>query len=257
METSVDGPRFGEGVTTLRKRYIQRASLLLDDATFGEAVRMMRRGWNDRYPKLRIVTAGDIDGYLPAKVKIDMREFHNCAHRNTRLEEAFKAGQYWFDAMYVACQSFFPPDDFANPLGRRQGHPADQFWCAAVAADRLRDVRNKLDECFAPSEFEPRPELDAPSDLILLAMAHPTRAAELLAGYVPVVPVFPGITALDVRKLGPSAAAATNQLLRHRTPLARLRDLRRGGMSTENISRKLGYSVDTVKSALKRTRIRD
>jgi hypothetical protein len=257
MDTSLDGPRFGEGVTALRKRYIERADILLDDATFREAVQMMRRGWNDGYPNFRIRTASDINGYVPAKVFDDRLRFLTRPDRSAELAEAFNAGRYWFNAMYIACRSFFPPDDFANPLGRRQGHPADKFWCTAIAADHLRDVRSKLDECFALSEFMPRPELDAPSDRILLAMANPALASELLAGYVPVVPVFPGIAAVDVRRLGSPVAAATNQLLRHRTPLARLRELRRGGMSIENISRKLGYSIDTVKSALKRTQVRD
>lgn len=245
MDNLADDSRTNQGLVFTRDRYIRRAESLLDDEWFKDLIHHVRTAWGTKYPRYVLRTADDIQGYYPARLMRDLKEL---AHTdNGRMNEPVQAWLDWGKSTDVLCAEFFPPDDFSTSASKLSSHPALWFICAALGANKVDDLRPRLNDLFPSSDFELRLEPAAERREILWAIQCPHLHDDVLSsGYV--MPIWPDLRAHDHEKHAAAISNQAKELLHGRSVTSRIAALKSQGVSLKRIATKLGLSPSTMKS---------
>lgn len=242
----VDRERTQYGLNALRKRFIRRASVLAADDTYRRGIRDARQDWNTRYPRYAVYPGKPIGGIgLPPRLEEDVeantRRFYqmaaDCRAYPERADEFRCLGLMWDPEMDAQvewllmieeiAQRFWPPDAFPVPGGAI--HLATAFITACLFNEdpRFLDI---------PSFF------DAPT-LRVLSLPEP------IGGATWCIPVYPGITADDIRKAADRLAQEAEEAYSIHLPVERIRRQRADGETFQKIAERLGLPESTVRAA--------
>lgn len=260
MGESSDARRTAHGFRELRKRYVRRAEFLVDDQGFSNGINEFRNSWNALQPKYPIIPRdADRSTHVGAPESLEKAvEMATEARARNKDDGPFPvqwgpveiAITQWMVAIHVATLMSFPPDDFPNPY-QWTLHPASPIVSACVHASRRYpdDPRSFLVDCprlFREFQLLPEPMRAQHWGGLIGELVSPDP--EAITWYIP---LYPGITATDIRESAINIARAAEVLFEGHTVKERIRSLRSQGLTFSEIEARLGVGHGTVVSNAK------
>lgn len=248
MSISADSERTAPGFKALRSRYIRRAEFLVTDEGFRDLVIKARESWNERYPNFAIVTgARDSEPQtgIPSMLQkvMDKATDLSLPAGVPEYQAAYVAVEEWMVSVQLTTLTYFPPDDFPNPY-QPILHPARPFIAACLHTSDPgghRPLRLDASRLFRPYVLHPEPMVDTPWSTPYGRLASPD--ADDVTWYVP---LYPGITAEDIRRSARAIAREAEKLFEGRTSGDRIRALRNQGLTQQVVADRLGLSRSMV-----------
>ncbi len=275
MSSVPDKKRVGRGFKGLRERYVRRAEFLLKGPEYWERVQEIRTVWNHKYPEWPITIEENIHPQSPSSmfkqlmrdVETDFayRDEHGFSNvdRDRRAEEA---NSEWLELVARLATDFWPPEDFPNPY-TDTSHPATHFVEATLYAEqwsllkwlRLSEQIQEMVQEFPEllSIYEPekfnvffRDFRLSPEPLRRLE-STPINAYGLPKNQNYYLPIFPGMTANDIRQAAPAIAEWVESHFAGRMPEDRMVALADDGLTHQAIADRLGVDRKTVGDVLR------
>lgn len=243
-----DPQRTQHGLVELRKRYIRRAIFLSRSKEYRDAIIASRRAWNEQHSKWLMVPGVPEEQRVHRRLEreweaeyrrsiardpIGMEHWYQDTTLESLLEDVLPAME-----LDIALH-FWPAENYPNPYSKRR-HPALPF----VRESFYRDPKLLDDECdrlFPP--FELTPNVPSEGNWAL-------RSAYIDGVLTWCLPLYPGITVTDIRAAADDIARQANHAFIQATPLARIVELRKQGLTHKAISEQLGIHEKTVAAAL-------
>jgi hypothetical protein len=252
MGKIADTRRTARGFAALRERYIRRSEFLCSDLEYLETLSNVRSEWQQHFPMYGLdKPLHNRPGVFPwrrLEESVDTLDPHERIER-LGWQHAHAEG-WWAEALWNLEFQFFPPDDFySTSLPHRR--PAVPFLQESIA----RDPRLLIGDT---ERFFPQEKLELSMDTTEYdALGIEPEEWEV---YHPMqswsIPVYPGMTADDLREAIPRIIGQIQEYLGPRTAGARIEALRNEGHTQQAIADRLGLNVKVVQAHLRTERNR-
>jgi hypothetical protein len=251
MRQFTDSRRTARGFNELRNRYVRRAEFLCTNPAFLEDVRFFRAMWKRDFP------AYDLDrplhslpGLFPWKPPEETARAEDlcdvCLGPGRR--DAAEAESAWYgNIAFLELRNFSPKDFYAV-----QGLSPQAF----IQECLLRDPRLLIGDT---ERFFDWPKLALTMDLSEYDEygIEPEEWELYSPGAHWYIPVYPGLTADELRAAIPRIIEQVETYLGPQTVSARIEELRQEGLTQQSIADRLGLNVGTVQAYLRTVRDRE
>jgi hypothetical protein len=235
--------RTGRGLAALRERYIRRAEFLCLDAEFQANVAEVKKNWQSLRP-----------GVSPSDLRSPMDDAMRDRLRPSLGSEwpyqVAGAEISWTHAVRQMILAFFPPWNFhfATDPTSRLSPAAFLGECLTVGDPRL--LIGRADEFFSPMRIQLEMDYSEYDALHILPeeweLYHPAQRWY--------IPVYPGMTAEDIKAAIPDIMEQINNYLAPQTVGARIEELANDGWTHRRIAETLGLDEKSVSAHLKSAR---
>lgn len=245
MRQFTDTRRTARGFAALRNRYIRRAEFLCTDPEYLHAVSETRDKWKREFPGYRLdKTLHSLPDVFPWSRPEETRDTMDPYERFGW--EAEWASDAWARSVWNLEFRFFNTKDF-YALARKQ--PAHVFLQESIIRDP-RLLIGDTERFFLLEKLELAMETSEYRALgiepVEWELYHPDQSW--------FIPVYPGMTADDLREAIPRIVEQVQQYLGPQTVGARIEALHAEGLTQQLIADRLGLNVKVVQAHLRSIR---
>ena len=235
--------RTGRGLSALRDRYIRRADFLCLSDQFQDSVAALKTRWESSWP-----------GISPSDLKSPTDE--TLRHQlRTRLGSDWSsrirgADGQWADAIEDLILLYFPPENFHFATDAMSQYTPAKFLDACLKSGDPRTLIGQVDQFFPPMRIQLEMDL---SDYDAIDI-KPEEWELYLPSQRWYIPVYPGMTAEDLKAAIPEILNQINLYLAPQTVGARIEELARNGLTHRRIAETLGLDEKSVSAHLRSAR---
>jgi len=217
---------------------------------------MQRQDWNSWYPQWQVIPDSAPRANPPHTLHdafLSSQSYHTGDRRPERFGSHRRGGWFlayseeqraldrWEELELRGAYTFWPSDDFPSPYAPDE-HPARPFVCASLQTDP-RLLAGGCDGLFQEFELKPEAMFATRGRWALQNIPHDETTL--------CIPIYPGMTANDLREAAPDIIRIAERVYGNRTPGARIVTLRNQGFTHKQIADRIGVHEATVAATLK------